>query len=166
MQVPQRIDLPDGGTLIAVWSERGLVELAFPDSAGVTGVDAGDACLVEGWGFFGWRETLAKLVERYFTGTVVDFAGVPVDFAGYTPFQRRVLSVVRRIPYGETTTYGEVAKKIGEPHAVRAVGQVMKRNRTLLVIPCHRVLGRDGAGGYSCGISLKKRLLRLEGILR
>ncbi|HIE12760.1 MAG TPA: methylated-DNA--[protein]-cysteine S-methyltransferase [Desulfotomaculum sp.] len=166
MQIAQRIDLPDGGTLVAVWGKRGLVKLGFPGSAGVSGVDIEDARLVEGRGFSEWQETLAKLAVEYFAGAVVDFAGVPVDFAGYTLFQRRVLSVVRQIPYGEITTYREVARKVGQLHAARAVGQVLKRNRTPLVIPCHRVLSRDGPGGYSCGISFKKRLLRLEGLLR
>lgn len=165
MQMVQRINLPGGGSLIAVWSERGLLMLGFADSVRITDGTVEGPPPVKSCGGVEWREALSKLLTEYFSGTAVDFTAIPVDFEDYTPFQRRVLSAVRRVPYGGLTTYGAVAAKIGQPRAARAVGQVMKRNRTILVIPCHRVLSRNGLGGFSCGLSFKKRLLRLEGHL-
>ncbi|MEW6572848.1 MAG: methylated-DNA--[protein]-cysteine S-methyltransferase [Bacillota bacterium] len=160
----QRIALADG-IFTALWSTRGLLQLAFPGIISIPERVAMDTCPQEGSALAGWQQLLAELLAAYFSGAAVDFSPVPVDFEGYTPFQRRVLSVVREVPYGEATTYGQVARRIDQPRAARAVGQVMKRNRTILVIPCHRVLGQGGLGGFSCGLSLKKRLLRLEGLL-
>jgi methylated-DNA-[protein]-cysteine S-methyltransferase len=102
-------------------------------------------------------------LRAYFAGGAVDFTGIPLDFSGYTFFQTEVLSCVRRLPYGTTATYGEIARAIGRAGATRAVGQVMRRNRTPLVIPCHRVLARHSLGGFGQGLEWKKRLLALEG---
>uniref|UniRef100_A0A7C2EIY2 MGMT family protein n=1 Tax=Ammonifex degensii TaxID=42838 RepID=A0A7C2EIY2_9THEO len=157
--VTQRIELPGGGAFTAVWSERGLWRLLFPETA--TGPEVRSGGDVPS----AWREALANLFAAYFSGMAVDFGGVPVDFAGYTPFQEQVLRFVRGIPYGKVTTYGEVAEGIGRPGAARAAGQVLRRNRTPLVIPCHRVVGRRCPGGFSAGLSWKERLLRLERIL-
>lgn len=96
------------------------------------------------------------------------FAGkrekVPIETEG-TPFTRRVLDVVRRIPRGAVLTYGEVADAAGRPGAARAVGSAMAKNPVCLFIPCHRVVAAGGWGGYSGegGVELKKRLLALEG---
>ncbi|MEW6446879.1 MAG: methylated-DNA--[protein]-cysteine S-methyltransferase [Bacillota bacterium] len=160
----QRIALADG-VFTAVWSERGLFRLIFPQTVSVPERAAPGTRLPEKTALSAWQETLAELLAVYFSGRAVDFSSVPVDFEGYTPFQRRVLSVVRQVPYGKVTTYGNVAREIKQARAARAVGQVMKRNRTMLVIPCHRVLGQNGLGGFSCGTSFKECLLRLEGIL-
>ncbi len=79
-----------------------------------------------------------------------------------TPFQQRVWRETASIPRGETATYGELARRLGCP-SPRAVGQALKANPLPLIIPCHRVVARDGPGGYSCGLRLKTHLLRLEG---
>ena len=96
-----------------------------------------------------------------------DFAvNVPVALDAKTEFRRRVLQQCRRIPYGDTLTYAELAVAAGSPRACRAVGNIMARNRIPLVIPCHRVVGSHGSlGGYSApsGLPMKQRLLRLEG---
>jgi methylated-DNA-[protein]-cysteine S-methyltransferase len=87
---------------------------------------------------------------------------LPVDLDGVAAFSRRVLACACAIPRGTTITYGELARRAGSPRASRAAGQVMARNRVPLVIPCHRVVGAAGPGGYAGGLALKKRLLVLE----
>ncbi len=85
-----------------------------------------------------------------------------LDLSGLTEFQKDVLELVATIPPGETLTYGEVAEGIGSPKAARAVGQALGKNPFPLIIPCHRVVGSKGLGGYSSGVGLKKRLLDVE----
>ncbi len=80
-----------------------------------------------------------------------------------TDFQRRVWAALLEIPWGETATYGELARRIGSPRAVRAVGQANHHNPIPILIPCHRVVGADGGlAGYRGGMELKKKLLLLE----
>ncbi len=82
-----------------------------------------------------------------------------------TPFQRAVWEELRRIPYGATCTYGDIAARIGRPKAVRAVGQANHHNPLPIFIPCHRVIGKNGAlTGYAGGLALKQALLELEGV--
>ncbi|MBA7646658.1 Methylated-DNA--protein-cysteine methyltransferase [subsurface metagenome] len=86
-----------------------------------------------------------------------------LDLNNRTSFQKKVLEVVKTIPYGETRTYRWVAERIGNPKAARAVGQALKRNPYPEVIPCHRVIRSDGkVGGYSKGIQKKRKLLKKE----
>lgn len=84
-----------------------------------------------------------------------------------TPFAKKVYKAVLNIPLGEVRTYKWIAKKIGNPRACRAVGQVLKNNPYMLIIPCHRVIESSGKiGGYRGGIKMKKRLLDLEKKIR
>lgn len=107
---------------------------------------------------------LAQALKGYFEGERVQF-DFPVDWSVFTPFQRRVLQVVRGIPYGALLSYGQVAALIGQPRAARAVGSAVGANRILLVVPCHRVIRSDGAlGGFGCGLDWKVRLLAVEGV--
>ena len=110
-------------------------------------------------------KVLAAEMKRYLAGEKVSFQQFKVDYSGYTDFQKAVLHATRKIPYGETRTYGEVAAAAGKPRAARAVGQVMANNRTCIVIPCPRVVAADGLGGFTGSLELKKALLRLEGSL-
>ena len=88
---------------------------------------------------------------------------LPLDPMG-TPFQQAVWAELRRIPYGETRSYAQVAAGIGKPKAVRAVGQANHRNPLPIFIPCHRVIGASGKlTGYGGGLDLKQKLLELEG---
>ena len=83
-----------------------------------------------------------------------------------TPFQHRVWSALADIPYGQTITYGELARRVGCPKGSRAVGQANHRNPLPILLPCHRVVGTGGAlTGYGGGLELKQWLLRLEGML-
>ncbi|HET7572460.1 MAG TPA: methylated-DNA--[protein]-cysteine S-methyltransferase [Gaiellaceae bacterium] len=100
-------------------------------------------------------------LAAYFAGERVAF-DFPAAAAG-TPFQRAVWDEVRRIPYGETATYAELARRIGRPRAVRAVGHANGRNPLPVAVPCHRVLGSDGSlTGYGGGLGRKRLLLELE----
>ena len=108
---------------------------------------------------------LAADLRRYFAGQPVDFSRYDVDWEPYTPFERAVLRATRNIPYGETRTYGEIAAAIGKPDAARAVGQALGKNRTCIVVPCHRVVAANGLGGFTGGLHWKKGLLALEGAL-
>ena len=105
-----------------------------------------------------------RQLQEYFDGRRRRFT-LPVAPAG-TTFQQRVWQELQEIPWGTTTTYGEVARRIGQPTAVRAVGSANGRNPVAIVIPCHRVIGSDGSlTGYAGGIATKRRLLQLEGAL-
>lgn len=111
-------------------------------------------------------EAFSQRMQAYCDGQADDFLDVPVAIGVNTEFQRRVLQQCRKITYGATRTYAELAAAAGSPRACRAVGNIMARNRIPLVIPCHRVVGSHGSlGGYSArsGLKMKRRLLRLEG---
>jgi methylated-DNA-[protein]-cysteine S-methyltransferase len=110
-------------------------------------------------------DALLARLQDFAAGEFDDFWDVELDFSGYTYFQRRVLELCRRIPYGETLSYGELAERAGNPGAARAVGSTMAANRWPLVVPCHRVVQAGGRlGNYSApqGVSMKRRLLDLE----
>ncbi len=103
--------------------------------------------------------------SAYFTGVPTDFAALTLDPQG-TPFQLRVWQELRRIPWGQTISYGELARRVGNPKASRAVGQANAVNPIPLIIPCHRVIAADGSlGGYSSGLDRKRWLLRHEGAM-
>lgn len=109
----------------------------------------------------------ARQVVDYFAGRPVSF-DVAVDLSAVTPFRRRVLMACRRIPFGKTVSYAELARRAGSPGAARAVGSAMAHNPIPLVIPCHRVLASGGGiGGFSAsrGVALKEHLLELEGAI-
>ena len=112
-----------------------------------------------------WHPELRMRLQRYAAGEPEDFCDVAVADMEGTPFRSRVLRTVRRVRYGETVTYGELAARSRAPGAARAVGSVMANNRVPIVYPCHRVVAAGGVGGFSapCGIALKERMLELEG---
>jgi len=111
--------------------------------------------------------SLIKRLQSFATGDRSDdFLDVALLVTDMTPFQQSVTERCRRIPRGETLSYGELAAAVGHPRAARAVGSVMATNRFPLIVPCHRVVGVAGAlGGFSApdGIHMKRRLLALEG---
>ncbi|HVU86954.1 MAG TPA: methylated-DNA--[protein]-cysteine S-methyltransferase [Pirellulales bacterium] len=112
-----------------------------------------------------WNPRLVARLQAFIEHGKDDFRDVPVDLGSCTTFQRRVLEACRRIPYGRTMSYGELAAAAGYPRAARAVGSVMANNQFSLIVPCHRVLAAGGRlGGYSnrLGLAMKKRLLALE----
>lgn len=121
----------------------------------------------------GWREDARHPVLRaaiaqlqaYYAGERNDF-DLPLDLRAGTPFQQSVWSALRSIPPGGTTSYGELARRLGRPQAARAIGAAVGRNPVSVVVPCHRVLGTGGSlTGYAGGLERKTALLRLEGAL-
>lgn len=100
-------------------------------------------------------------LDEYFLGKRKDFT-FPIELHG-TPFQCSVWYELRKIPYGQVSTYGEIAKRIGRPKASRAVGSACNKNKLLLVVPCHRVVGATGSlVGFALGLDVKQTLLSLE----
>ncbi|MEA2457564.1 MAG: methylated-DNA-[protein]-cysteine S-methyltransferase [Thermoleophilaceae bacterium] len=137
------------GPLTLEGGDNALTRLGFtaPSSPSVDGEHAFEA-------------TVAQL-EEYFAGERTAF-DVSLEFAG-TAFERRVWHEVRAIPYGQTVTYAEIARRVGSPSACRAVGRANGRNPIAVIVPCHRVIGSDGSlTGYAGGIEMKRALLDLE----
>ncbi len=114
--------------------------------------------------------TAKRWLDVYFSGREPDF-GVPVRFTG-TPFRRGVWRLLRSIPYGRTTTYGELARRLAKENGLprvsaRAVGGAVARNEISVVVPCHRVVGADGSlTGYAGGLDRKVALLEIEGAMK
>jgi methylated-DNA-[protein]-cysteine S-methyltransferase len=102
-----------------------------------------------------------RQLDEYFAGHRTEF-DLPMTLAG-TPFQRTVWAALRKIPYGETTSYGQLAERIGRPSAARAVGLANGRNPISIIVPCHRVVGTTGdLTGYGGGLDRKRQLLHFE----
>lgn len=106
---------------------------------------------------------IARLFQLYSQGRKVDFSHLKLDFTKTTPFKAQVYEAVRKIPPGEVRSYSWVAKEIGMPLGTRAVGQALSQNKLLIVVPCHRVVSKDGSlGGWSGRPGFKEKLLKLE----
>ena len=149
---------PLGGVLLAR-TARGLAGVWFEGQKDHPGVlsapDAPDDELLA---------RVAGQLAAYFHGEPVHF-DTPLDLIG-TPFQRSVWQALLAIERGATTTYGEIARRVGAPAAVRAAGAAIGRNPVSVIVPCHRVIGAGGAlTGYAGGLDRKTALLRLEGAL-
>jgi methylated-DNA-[protein]-cysteine S-methyltransferase len=173
----RRVSLPEGrstvyytgmegpiGDLWMAMTDRGLMKVSFSqdEASFVTEIHQRTRAEV-----LPSSEKLGRIVaelREYFSGTRsrFDFA---IDLSRVTPFQRRVLQAAANIPMGKVITYGELAGRIGQPQASRAVGQALGRNPIPVVIPCHRIIGGGGGiGGYTGGLHIKRKLLELEGV--
>jgi methylated-DNA-[protein]-cysteine S-methyltransferase len=138
------------GTLCLEEDDDFIVGLYLDD--GADGMNSHETALLE--------KTVRELSE-YFAGRRTSF-DIPVRASG-TVFQEKVWEQLRHIPYGETRSYGDIAKAAGNPKAARAVGHANNRNPVMILIPCHRVIGADGSlVGFGGGIAVKKYLLDLE----
>jgi methylated-DNA-[protein]-cysteine S-methyltransferase len=154
-------DTPIGPLLLAV-TERGLARISYdPEPERETDELART---------FGVRvlraprqvDLVRRELDEYFEGRRRDF-DLPLDLRSRTGFSRDILERLARVPYGEVTTYGTLAKDAGKPQAARAVGTVMNRNPIPIVLPCHRVVGSTGSlVGYGGGLDRKRLLLDLE----
>ncbi len=110
-----------------------------------------------------FSDSVFSQVLEYFTGERKEF-DVEIDIDRMTPFQQKILRELQAIPYGEVRTYKQLAEAIGNPKAARAVGGACNRNPIHLIIPCHRIIGANGAlTGYAAGLEIKRQLLDLEG---
>lgn len=151
------------------WSEHALLAVQLPEADEA----ATRARLRRHLRQTGVRETLpppwvAQVIARIqnlLAGQHDDLADIPLEMDGVPAFNRRVYEIARAIAPGSTLTYGEVAQRLGEPGAARAVGQALGHNPFAPVVPCHRVLAaRSGSGGFSAegGVATKLRMLRIE----
>ena len=143
------------GPLVAFEADNALLGLFFASDGDCPSLHDGTK-----------RETpllaeVGRQLTEYFAGTRREF-DLPLIQCG-TEFQRRVWAELKKIPYGKTISYGELAKKIGSPKAARAVGGANNKNPIAIVVPCHRVIGSGGAlVGYAAGVDKKRFLLELE----
>jgi methylated-DNA-[protein]-cysteine S-methyltransferase len=151
------VDSPLGELLVAA-TDRGLCRVSYV-------VDDGESLVRT----FGGRilrlplDEVRRELDEYFEGGRTAF-DLPLDLR-VAPFPEQVLRELGRVPYGATTTYGALAASVGRPRAARAIGTVMNRNPLPIVLPCHRVVGANGAlTGYAGGLDRKRALLTLEGI--
>lgn len=151
-----RIDDSPVGPLLLAGNRQGLHVLSFGVGSRPRAIDP--AWVADTAGVLdGVREEL----DEYFAGRLKAFT-TPVVFEG-TPFQHQVWAELRRIPYGETISYTELAHRIGNPKAVRAVGLANGANPIAIIVPCHRVIGANGSlTGFGGGIPTKRALLELE----
>ncbi|MEZ4221557.1 MAG: methylated-DNA--[protein]-cysteine S-methyltransferase [Polyangiaceae bacterium] len=142
------------GRVLAVKSERGLVRFSLLGNS--------EPDVDEGWARRPARfADVRRQFAEYCRGKRRSF-DLPLDPRG-TAFQRKVWKALVRIPYGATASYGDIAKAIRQPSAVRAVGGANNKNPLWVIVPCHRVIGKDGSmTGYGGGIALKRKLLALE----
>lgn len=106
-----------------------------------------------------------RQLTAYFAGKLTQF-DLPLDERG-TEFEKSVWAALRMVPYGQTSTYGEIAAQIGKPNAARAVGMANHKNPIVIITPCHRIIGAGGTlTGYALGLEMKQKLLQLEGAKR
>ncbi len=151
-------DAPLGGIVLS-FTAKGLAALDFAEEYGELDLERTSLA-----------ETVAPMMGRvvkelraFFAGAPTDFRDLPLDLQG-TPFQLRVWQELRRIPWGGTISYREVARRAGSPRAFRAAGQANGCNPIPIIIPCHRVIAADGGlGGFSSGLWRKSWLLKHEG---
>lgn len=152
------LDTPIGALRLAA-TDEGLAAVLFPNQK--------DAAFPKRGGSAKAQAHLAralKALDLYFEGSKKDFTGLTLAAAG-TPFQKSVWNALARIPFGETRSYADIAKAIGNPKGVRAVGLANGRNPIPIIVPCHRVIGADGSlTGFGGGLPAKKWLLEFEGI--
>lgn len=143
------------GPLQAEVQAGALRRLVFSEDAVDTAAEAGDAAVLD---------AVARQLTDYFAGTRRAFE-LPLAPEG-TAFERRVWAALLTLPHGQTRSYGEIARSLGQPSAARAVGTANARNPIAILIPCHRIIGSDGRlTGYAGGLARKEALLRLEGAL-
>lgn len=147
-------------------SEKGLLQTSLPGP----GYDQIEARLLANHPLAQFNPSFFKQLQgriaAYFAGASANFdLEIPLDLTDLTPFQAAVLTACRRVKLGKTITYGQLAQKIGNPKAARAVGTALAKNPIPLIVPCHRILAANNKlGGFSApgGISLKKKMLSLE----
>jgi len=150
------------------WSDHGVVRIQFPDASDASAVRrlAMDDDLTAAEPPAPVRRAIDAL-RRHLDGDLQDFRDLALDMRQVADFHRRVYEGARKVPAGQTVSYGELASRIGSPGAARAVGQALGKNPLPIVVPCHRVLAAGGkAGGFSAygGIGTKRRILAVEGV--
>lgn len=154
MNHPRRIFASPLGNWILGWSSQG-VRLLRPTS------EPPDPEPLESPD---WVLRTLEDLRLHLGGSARDLTSIPLDDSVFTPFQNRVAEILRATQPGQSLTYGEIAFRAGRPGAARAVGQAIRRNPVLVLVPCHRVVAAGGPGGWSAFGSpgIKERLMELE----
>lgn len=157
-----RLPIPTrDGRFLASYSKKGLASLNFPSFRNGQAPSTNSAASPE---IRRWHRATTRALERALEGRSPKVLP-PLDVSAGTAFQKRVWAAMRRIACGKTIAYGELARAIGNPKAVRAVGGACGANPVPVLVPCHRVLAANGKiGGFSGGRSWKKTLLSREGV--
>ena len=138
----------------AVFSDKGLSQLDIRSKKTKTSEKTSEKLSPQ-------TQFLKEELEEYFSGKKKQFE-TPLDLQVQSIFTQKVLEETKKLSFGHTTSYGELAKKVGSPGASRAVGTALGKNPIPILIPCHRVLGKNDLGGFSLGVGLKKELLKVE----
>ena len=154
------------GYAAIAWNDAGVTRFNLPGPKEIVTNRLGSATPAEP------PTQIAAIVDqarRYFAGERIDFDAIGLDLSSVDPFRRSIYDALRKVAFGETVTYGELAKRIGanEPQAAQDVGVAMARNPVPLIIPCHRVLAAGGKlGGFSAPgrTETKQKMLALEGV--
>ncbi len=151
------------GEVLLAGSSRGLCGLALPPSRKCDPHRRAQKIWPDSIHAGSLLQDLQVQVAGYFDGDPIDF-NTSVDLFDVSDFQRKILSTAKNLKYGQTISYVNLAKSIGQPGAARAVGTALGDNPIPLVIPCHRVVGTNGVGGFSAsqGVKLKERMLEME----
>ncbi|MEZ5523589.1 MAG: methylated-DNA--[protein]-cysteine S-methyltransferase [Pseudomonadales bacterium] len=145
------------GALLLLADSRGLLEIRFAEGEEQRLLEPD---WVEDQAVF---EPCIGQLDAYFAGKLTEF-DLPLVYSG-TEFQQQVMHALETIPYGQTCSYAELAKKLGREGAARAVGSANRRNPLPIVVPCHRVIGANGdLTGFAGGLDIKRKLLALEGV--
>jgi methylated-DNA-[protein]-cysteine S-methyltransferase len=149
------------GTILVAWTELGISRVLLP---GHTPEALGALARWES-APPDWLVRVGEQLSGLLGGEEQDFSDLPLDLSQATPFQRFVYEGARAVGFGEVTTYGALADRIGRHGSARAVGGAMGKNPLPLIVPCHRVLAAGGLGGFTApgGIGTKERLLEIEG---
>ena len=159
LQAQARLATPMG-ELTAAATPAGLAGLWFDDQSHHPGLLAVPVDPDQRW-----LAATARALAAYFDGAAEPLQGLALDLHG-TTFQRAVWLALQALPRGSTASYGEIAVAAGRPAAVRAAGAAIGRNPVSILVPCHRVIGRDGSlTGYAGGLHRKEALLQREGVL-
>jgi O-6-methylguanine DNA methyltransferase len=163
----QSVKLPiftSDGQFVARYSEQGLVELDFPATGRVELPPGQDARQRVPTTIRRWHRTTAAALKAVLAGRAAKTLP-PLDWSGKTEFQKSVWRALRKIRRGQTKSYGEIARAVGRPKAVRAVGGACGANPIPVLVPCHRVLAANKKlGGFSGGLNWKRELLAREGL--
>jgi methylated-DNA-[protein]-cysteine S-methyltransferase len=150
------------------WSRVGVTRLQLPEAdRGMTEPRLRTRAASAGEAMPAAIDRLIADIRSYMTGRSVDFGAIAIDLPRIDPFERKVYVAARAIPWGQTLSYGELARQIGSADAARAVGRALARNPVPIIIPCHRILAKGRRiGGFSApgGTVTKERLLALEGV--
>jgi len=148
------------GKIYTVASKNGLSKILIGENCFESFISDNVCVKAENDGFI---DSIMTELKEYLNGFRKNFSSY-IDVTFGTKFQRVVWDEILKIPFGEVITYKRIAQSIGQPKAARAVGNAVGANPIPIVIPCHRVVGSNGLGGYSLGLDIKRELLSLEGI--